>query len=54
MRRRSGTAGVDWAQAQVGEALLVSPLFGFSAAALLLLLLKAILPYRSSTGAEPG
>jgi inorganic phosphate transporter, PiT family len=39
----SGTAGVDWSKAkEVGEALLLSPLFGFALAAALLLLLKAI------------
>jgi PiT family inorganic phosphate transporter len=38
----SGTSGVDWGQAaKVGETLLVSPLIGFSAAFLLLTLLKA-------------
>ncbi len=41
---RSGTAGVDWGKAKdVGEALLVSPLFGFALAAALLLLLKSII-----------
>jgi inorganic phosphate transporter, PiT family len=40
---RSGTAGVDWGKAkEVGEALLLSPLFGFALAAGLLLLLKSI------------
>jgi inorganic phosphate transporter, PiT family len=40
---RSGTAGVDWSKAkEVGEALLLSPLFGFALAAALLLLLKAV------------
>ena len=40
---QSGTAGVDWSKAkEVGEALLLSPLFGFALAAALLLLLKAI------------
>ena len=40
---RSGTAGVDWSKAKdVGEALLLSPLFGFALAAALLLLLKSI------------
>ena len=40
---RSGTAGVDWGKAtEVGEALLLSPLFGFALAAALLLLMKAI------------
>ena len=41
---RSGTAGVDWSKAtEVGEALLLSPLFGFALAAALLLLLKAVI-----------
>ncbi len=41
---RSGTAGVDWGKAkEVGEALLLSPLFGFALAAALLLLLKSII-----------
>src|ERR1700723_3250091 len=40
---RSGTSGVDWSKAkEVGEALLLSPLFGFALAAALLLLLRAI------------
>jgi PiT family inorganic phosphate transporter len=40
---RSGTSGVDWSKAkEVGEALLLSPLFGFAVAAVLLLLLKTI------------
>jgi PiT family inorganic phosphate transporter len=43
MRGRDGTSGVDWSKAkEVGEALLLSPLFGFALAAALLLLLKAI------------
>jgi PiT family inorganic phosphate transporter len=38
----SGTSGVDWGQAtKIGETLLVSPLIGFSAAWLLLTVLKA-------------
>jgi PiT family inorganic phosphate transporter len=43
MRGRDGTSGVDWSKAkEVGEALLLSPLFGFALAAALLLLLRAI------------
>ena len=43
MRGRDGTSGVDWTKAkEVGEALLLSPLFGFALAAALLLLLRAI------------
>jgi inorganic phosphate transporter, PiT family len=38
----SGTSGVDWGQAtKIGETLLISPLIGFSAAFLLLSILKA-------------
>ena len=44
LRGRSGTSGVDWSKAkEVGEALLLSPLFGFLLAAALLLLLKSII-----------
>src|ERR1700741_1185944 len=40
---RSGTAGVDWTKAtDIGKALLISPLIGFGAAALLLLSLKVL------------
>ena len=43
LRGRSGTSGVDWGKAKdVGEALLVSPLFGFALAAILLLALKFV------------
>jgi PiT family inorganic phosphate transporter len=41
---RSGTSGVDWTQAtNIGKALLLSPLFGFALAAILLLALRAVL-----------
>jgi PiT family inorganic phosphate transporter len=44
MRGRDGTSGVDWSQAgNIAKALLLSPLFGFVLAALLLLILKTIL-----------
>src|SRR6202047_795269 len=44
LRGRDGTSGVDWSKAkEIGEALLLSPLFGFALAAALLLLLKAII-----------
>jgi inorganic phosphate transporter, PiT family len=44
LRGRSGTSGVDWSQAiGIGKALLLSPLFGFVLAALLLVILKAVL-----------
>jgi PiT family inorganic phosphate transporter len=41
---RSGTSGVDWSQAtNIGKALLLSPLFGFALAAVLLLILRSVL-----------
>jgi PiT family inorganic phosphate transporter len=41
---RDGTSGVDWSQASsIGKALLLSPLFGFALAAILLLVLKAVI-----------
>jgi inorganic phosphate transporter, PiT family len=44
LRGRDGTSGVDWSQAaNVGKALLLSPLFGFALAAVLLFALKAVL-----------
>ena len=43
MHGRSGTSGVDWAQAtNVGEVLLISPIVGFIFSALLLLVMKAL------------
>src|SRR5882757_3921514 len=43
MRGRDGTSGVDWGKAtEIGYALLLSPLFGFCMAAILLLVLKFI------------
>jgi PiT family inorganic phosphate transporter len=42
---RSGTSGVDWTQAtSIGKALLFSPLFGFALAAMLLLVVKFVIP----------
>jgi inorganic phosphate transporter, PiT family len=44
MRGRSGTSGVDWSQAtNIAKALLMSPLFGFALAAILLFLLRVVL-----------
>jgi PiT family inorganic phosphate transporter len=44
----SGTSGVDWGQAaKIGQSLLFSPLIGFSAAALLMLMAKALIPIPS-------
>jgi PiT family inorganic phosphate transporter len=41
----SGTSGVDWNQAgKIAESLLFSPLLGFSAAALLLVIARALIP----------
>ncbi len=41
---KSGTSGVDWSQASnIGKSLLLSPLVGFTVAALLLLLSKVLL-----------
>jgi inorganic phosphate transporter, PiT family len=43
-RGQSGTSGVDWGQATaVGKALLFSPIVGFIASALLLLVMKAMI-----------
>src|ERR1700687_3357974 len=54
----SGTSGVDWSQAtKIGETLLVSPLIGFSAAFLLLSILKATIKipalYKEPEGTKP-
>jgi PiT family inorganic phosphate transporter len=44
LRGRDGTSGVDWSQAaNIAKALLLSPLFGFALAALLLFVLKTVL-----------
>src|ERR1700678_4704222 len=58
MNGRSGTSGVDWAQAaNIGKALLLSPIVGFGCAALLLLLAKALIKdpklYTAPEGTEP-
>jgi inorganic phosphate transporter, PiT family len=55
---KSGTSGVDWGQAtNIGKSLLLSPLVGFTMAALLLLLSKALLKnkklYEAPEGTEP-
>jgi PiT family inorganic phosphate transporter len=54
----SGASGVDWGQAtKIGETLLVSPLIGFSAAYLLLTILKATIKipalYKEPEGNKP-
>jgi PiT family inorganic phosphate transporter len=58
MSARSGTSGVDWGQAgNVGKSLLISPLVGFVCAALLLVLMRWIIPnkklYTAPEGAAP-
>src|SRR6201996_451832 len=55
MRGRDGTSGVDWSQAaNIGKALLLSPLFGFALAAGLLYILKiALVKATPSLFAEP-
>ncbi len=57
-RGLDGTSGVDWTKAtEIGYSLLLSPLFGFAAAAILLLLLKFIVRnpalYRAPEGNAP-
>jgi len=48
MHGRSGTAGVDWTKAaDIGKALLLSPLLGFTVAALLFLTLKVLVRNRA-------
>ena len=58
MNARSGTSGVDWAQAlNIGKSLLMSPIFGFAMAATLFLALKAVVKekklYEAPKGTEP-
>ncbi len=58
MSVKTGTSGVDWAQAtNIGKTLLLSPLVGFAGAALLLLLSKALIKnkalYEAPKGTEP-
>ena len=58
MAANGGTSGVDWGQAgNVGKSLLFSPLIGFVAAGLLLLLAKALIPnkrlYEAPVGNAP-
>jgi inorganic phosphate transporter, PiT family len=44
MRGQDGTSGVDWTKAtEIGQALLLSPLVGFAAAALLLLIVRLVI-----------
>jgi PiT family inorganic phosphate transporter len=58
MAVRTGTSGVDWDKAkEVGYSLLLSPVFGFVLAALLLWLMKAVIKnralYEAPVGTEP-
>jgi PiT family inorganic phosphate transporter len=58
MNGRSGTSGVDWAQAtNIGKSLLLSPIVGFACAGLLLLIAKACIKdpklYTAPEGTEP-
>ncbi|HLJ51144.1 MAG TPA: inorganic phosphate transporter [Bryobacteraceae bacterium] len=58
MSPKTGTSGVDWSQAMgVGRTLLVSPVFGFVVAGLLLLVAKAVIKdrrlYEAPKGEEP-
>jgi PiT family inorganic phosphate transporter len=55
MNARSGTSGVDWAQAgNIGRSLLLSPVFGFALAATLFLALKALVKDRRLYEAPEG
>jgi PiT family inorganic phosphate transporter len=58
MRGQDGTSGVDWTKAtEIGYALLLSPLFSFGVAAILLLVLKFVVRnpalYTAPTGDQP-
>ena len=58
MSSKTGTSGVDWSQAgNIGKSLLISPLVGFVCAALLLLLVKRLVPkpelYKAPEGNAP-
>jgi PiT family inorganic phosphate transporter len=58
MQARSGTSGVDWAQAaNIGKSLVLSPIVGFFVAGLLLIGMKAVIKdkrlYEAPTGNEP-
>lgn len=58
MRGRDGTSGVDWGKAtEIGYSLLLSPVVGFTAAALLLLLMKFVVRnpalYKEPEGQSP-
>jgi len=55
MSARSGTSGVDWAQAaNIGKSLLLSPIFGFVMAYLLLTVVKAVIKEKELYEAPKG
>ena len=55
MHGRDGTSGVDWAQAtKIGYSLLLSPLIGFTVAALLLLTLRTLVKQQELFQAPKG
>jgi len=58
MSAKSGTSGVDWAQAaNIGKSLLLSPIFGFIIAACLLMVMKTVIKdkrlYEAPEGTAP-
>jgi inorganic phosphate transporter, PiT family len=58
MSVKSGTSGVDWAQAaNIGKSLLLSPIFGFVLASLLFIVVRAVITdkrlYEAPKGTEP-
>src|SRR5271165_1105476 len=58
MQARSGSSGVDWAQAtNIGKSLVLSPIVGFFVAGLLLLIMRALIKdpalYEAPKGNEP-
>jgi inorganic phosphate transporter, PiT family len=58
MSVRTGTSGVDWGQAlNIGKSLLISPVVGFAAAALLLMVMKLFIKnkklYEAPEGTQP-
>jgi len=55
MSVKSGTSGVDWAQALgIGKSLLLSPIFGFILAFLLLSVMKAVIKQKQLYEAPKG
>ncbi len=55
LQGRSGSAGVDWGKAaEIGQALLISPLIGFGLAALLFLAMKVLIRNRTLYEAPVG